>query len=107
MSENIALLPAYFVLCNNLGTVEWWSLAKRTDCCSVDMVATYQVILVLADIKQLDRLRASPVKTIRLVILVLVDGGKSLRIALSKWLWKCFLMAKIQSRGPLIRGRTS
>ena len=71
------------------------------------MVATYQVILVLADIKQLDRLRASPVKAIRLVILVLVDGGKSLRIAPSKWLWKCFLMAKIPGRGPLIRGRTS
>ena len=39
-----------------------------------------QVIFVLADIKQLDRLRAPPVKAIRLVILVLVDGGKSLRI---------------------------
>ena len=71
------------------------------------MVATYQVIFVLADIKQLDRLRASHVKAIRLVILVLVDGGKSLRIAPSKWLWKCFLMAKILGRGPLIRGRTS
>ena len=67
----------------------------------------HQVILVLADIKQLDRLRASPVKAIRLVILVLVDGGKSVRNALSKWLWKCFLMAKILGRGPLIRGRTS
>ena len=62
MSENIALLPAYFVLCNNLGTVEWWSLAKRTECCIVDMVANFQVIFVLADIKQVDRLRASPVK---------------------------------------------
>ena len=71
------------------------------------MVATFQVIFVLADIKQLDRLRASPVKAIRLVILVLVDGGKSLRIAPSKWLWTCFLMAKIQGRGPLIRDRTS
>ena len=77
MSENIALLPAYLVFCNNLGTVEWWSLAKRTDCCSVDLVATCQVILVLADIKQLDRLRASPVKAVRLVILVLVDGERA------------------------------
>ena len=71
------------------------------------MVATFQVILVLADIKQVDKLRASPVKAIRPVILVLVDGGKILRIVPSKWLWKCFLMAKILSRGPLIRGRTS
>ena len=71
------------------------------------MVATCQVILVLADIKHLDRLRASPAKAIRLVILVLFDGGKSLRIAPSKWLWKYYLMAKILGRGPLIRGRTS
>ena len=73
----------------------------------MDMVATYQVIVVLADIKQVDRLRASPAKAIRLVILVLVDGGKSLRIAPSKWLWTCFLMAKILGRGLLISGKTS